>query len=149
MSPIHKLERKIRSRLSHYPKLYALIVGTGIILFWRGVWHTADSLHTYIQHYQLASSIDFSMTPWWDGPLSMVVGIVILSCTGAFVSSFIGNELILSGLRGERRLTEQAEEDLQNEVHAIADIKDGLTVLTQKIELLEKHAAKHANTPGA
>lgn len=145
MSLIHKLERKIRGRLSHYPKLYALIVGTGIILFWRGIWHTADSVHTYIEHYKLASSVDFTMAPWWDGPLSIAVGLFVLYFTGAFVSSFIGNELILSGLRGERRLTEQTEEETQNEVRAVADIKEEISILSQKMELLEKQMHNHHN----
>lgn len=145
---IRKIERRIRNRLSHHPKLYALIVGTGIILFWRGIWISADTIHAYIQHYQITSSVTFTIMPWWDGPLSIVVGIIILYSTGAFVSSFIGNELILSGLRGERRLTEQEEKDVQNEVHAIADIKDEIIILSQKMELLEKHVHKNHNSSG-
>ena len=99
-----KFEQKILIFLSHRPKLYALIVGVGIVLFWRGVWHTTDLIHTYINFYQNHFSLDSSLSPWWDGPLSFVVGLVILYLAGAFTSSFIGNELILSGLRGEKRL---------------------------------------------
>jgi hypothetical protein len=142
MNTILKVERKLRSKLSHYPNLYALIAGIGIILFWRGVWHTVDLWHLYLvrDHFD---SIDFATTPWWDGPMSMIAGIIILRLTGAFVSSFIGNELILSGLRGERKLTEQAEEGVQNEIRAIADIKDELMIMSKKLEELEAHAHKN------
>ena len=37
-----KIEDKIRGKLSHYPIFYAFIGGVGIVIFWRGVWHTAD-----------------------------------------------------------------------------------------------------------
>jgi hypothetical protein len=138
--------RKIRGRLSHYPRVYALVVGTGMILFWRGIWHTVDLIHTFINNYQHYSSIDLGSTPWWDGPLSIIAGIIVLNCTGAFVSSFIGNELILSGLRGERRLTEQVEIGEQNEVRAIADIKDEIAIIAQKMELLEKQVHHRNHT---
>ena len=39
-----KLEDKIRGRLSHHPIFYALVGGIGVVLFWRGVWHTADDV---------------------------------------------------------------------------------------------------------
>lgn len=136
---IKKLERKVTTILSHYPRAYALLVGIGIVLFWRGVWHTADYLHTYVGYFS-GSSIDLSSSPWWDGPLSFFVGAAVLYITGAFTSSFIGNELILSGLRGEKKLSERTEEDLKNEVTAISDIKDELGIITKKLEIFEKHA---------
>ena len=37
-----KLEDKTRGTLSHYPFLYAFLGGIGVVLFWRGVWHTND-----------------------------------------------------------------------------------------------------------
>jgi len=39
-----KLEDVIRGHLSRYPIAYTLIGGVAIVLFWRGVWHTADIL---------------------------------------------------------------------------------------------------------
>lgn len=135
-----KIERKTESFLSHYPKLYALIVGIAIVLFWRGVWHTADHIHLLITYFSSPSSTSLMAGEWWDGPLSFVVGAVMLYFTGAFTSSFIGNELILSGLRGERRLEERAEADLKTEVIAIADIKEELNIVSHKLEMLEKQA---------
>ena len=127
--------------LSHRPKLYAFIVGVGIVLFWRGVWHTADDLHRY--YYLGPSNFDFLTSPWWDGPLSLLVGIIILYFTGSFISSFIGNELILSGLRGEKRLSERTETEVETEVRAVSDIKDSILALEGKITDLEKKVHDH------
>jgi len=102
-----KIEEKIRIYLSHRPKLYALIVGIGIVIFWRGVWHTTDFVHSLISYFQGNLTTDSLSGTWWDGPLSFIVGILILFISGAFTSSFIGNELILSGLRGEKRLSQK------------------------------------------
>jgi hypothetical protein len=140
---MNRIKDRIRRLLSHYPKLYALIVGAGIVLFWRGVWHSVDQLHTVITNYQNFSSLDIGMSPWWDGPLSLIVGYLILATSGAFVSSFIGNEQILSGLRGEKRLNEKTEREVKSEIHAIADIRDQLTLLTANIEELEKRFKNH------
>jgi len=139
MSLYKKIERKIQHYLSHYPLLYALIVGIGIVLFWRGVWHTADNIHTAI-HYFYSDSTTVLFAPWWDGPLSFIIGSMILYTTGAFTSSFIGNELILSGLRGERKLSERTEADVKDEEHIIGDIKEELGQISSKIEMLEKQA---------
>jgi len=139
-----RLQQKITIFLSHRPGFYAVIVGVGIILFWRGVWHTADQVHTYLNSYAYQDlSIDSSMSPWWDGPFSLLVGIVILYFTGALISSFIGNELILSGLRGEKRLTEKTEGEVKDEVRAISDIKEALKSIENKIDDFEKKNHNH------
>ena len=39
-----KLEDKTRAMLSRMPILYAFVGGIGVVLFWRGVWHTTDFL---------------------------------------------------------------------------------------------------------
>ncbi len=138
---LRSIRQKIQHRLSHYPKAYALIAGVGIVLFWRGVWHTVDYLHVNYQGF--STSIDSSYIPWWDGPISFIVGCIVLYFTGALVSSFIGNELILSGLRGEKKLTQKTENEVQNEIGAIAEIQDELTIISRKLAELEKQSHQH------
>ncbi|OGI91936.1 hypothetical protein A2933_01640 [Candidatus Nomurabacteria bacterium RIFCSPLOWO2_01_FULL_46_18] len=138
-----RAEKKLTVYLSHRPKLYALVVGIGIVLFWRGVWHTVDNLHRYYYLGPSAAAGDFLTSPWWDGPLSLLVGIIILYFTGSLISSFIGNELILSGLRGEKRLTEKTESEVEMEVRAVSDIKDSILALEGKITDLEKKVHNH------
>lgn len=140
MTIFRKAELIVLNYLSHYPKVYALIVGIGIVLFWRGVWHSADSIHMVIDYASSTSSTTLLSAPWWDGPLSFFVGGMILYFSGAFTSSFIGNELILSGLRGEKKLNQKTESDLKEEVIEISDIKEELWVISGKLEMLEKKA---------
>lgn len=131
------IEERITIYLSHRPKMYAFIVGVGIVLFWRGVWHTTDLFHAYISFFHSNSTIDSFNYVWWDGALSLVVGVGVLHFTGAFTSSFIGNELILSGLRGEKRLNQRTEGEVKHEVKAISDIKEELANISQKLEELD------------
>lgn len=80
-----------------------------------------------------------------DGPWSFVVGTAMLYFTGAFTSSFIGNELILSGLRGEKKLNQKTELEIESEFLAIAEMKKGLKDMTLKLDQLEEkiHSSRH------
>lgn len=139
---ISKLRNKIVVYLSHRPELYALIVGVGIVLFWRGVWHSTDLIHTYFNVFNNNLTIDSVSSPWWDGPLSFVVGILVLYITSAFTSSFIGNELILAGLRKEGKIHQKTEIEIKDEEKFIIDIKKELFVITEKIDQLEQEISK-------
>jgi len=92
-----KLEDKVRSKLSHYPIIYALIGGVGIVLFWRGVWYIAD---------------DMSLGSW----ASIIISIILLLMTGLFVSFFIGHYIIFSGLKQEKKIEEKEEDEIRAEL---------------------------------
>jgi hypothetical protein len=139
-----KLKDKIVAYLSHRPKIYALIVGAGIVLFWRGVWHGYDHLMMLVGSWgQNNPTIDAAMSPWWDWGSSLILGIFVLNITGAFISSFIGNELILSGLRGEKKLNQKTESEIKTEVRAVSDIQDILGSLSIQVGELEKKVRTH------
>lgn len=118
-----RLEDKVRGRLSQSPMLYAFIGGAGVVLFWRGIWHLADDVNM--------SSI-----------LSLIVGSVILAIIGAFVSTFIGNRLIISGLYGEKKLTEKARDEIETEENQIQKLQKTLDRVEDKIDTLEKEVEK-------
>lgn len=107
------LEDRIRARLSHHPTLYALIGGVGVVLFWKGVWETAE----YI--------------PALDGVSSIVWGLLLMLPTGLFVSFFIGDNIILSGRKREKKLAERTESELRAELNAIRN-------MSMRIEHIEK-----------
>lgn len=122
-----KLEDKVRRRLSHYPIWYGILGGIGVVLFWRGVWHTTDYVMLkYINVGLYGSSIDLSQAIWWDGPLSFLIGTGLLLMIGLFVTSFIGNEIIISGLKGEQKLSEKTEKQVRKEGRTISEIKKDL-----------------------
>lgn len=76
--------------------------------------------------------------PWWDGPLSIIVGSGLLLITGIFVSNFIGNEIILSGLRGEKKLAEKTADEIKTEIGAIGEIKQEVQKISEKLDQLIK-----------
>jgi hypothetical protein len=89
-----RLEDKVRSRLSHYPIAYSLVGAIGIVLIWKGVWETAEYF------------------PVLFGPVSVLLGIGILLITGLLVSFFIGDTIIISGFKREKKLVEKSEKEL-------------------------------------
>ncbi|NCN94735.1 hypothetical protein GW888_01345 [Candidatus Wolfebacteria bacterium] len=115
-----KLEDKIRGALSHRPIVYAFIGSVGIILLWRGVWMTADEF-------------DF-MT----GPVSIIIGVVILMAIGLFVSFFIDDQILLSGIQEEKRLDEKTEEEIRGEAVSLRQIKSDLDEIKNQLKKLDK-----------
>lgn len=107
-----RLEDKVRARLSHRSIVYAFIGGMGVVLFWRGIWHTADIL-------QAKGGI------WgyiFYEPNTVVWTSAMLLLTGLFVSIMIGDRIILSGIKHEKRVDEKTEEEIRQEEEQIKKI---------------------------
>jgi hypothetical protein len=111
-----RLEDKLRARLSHHPVLYAFIGGVGIVLFWKGVWETAE------------------MFPALHGLASVVLSLVLILPTGLFVSFFIADNIILSGYRREKKLIEKTEEEISKEVDITQALKTQLDRIEREIK---------------
>ncbi len=140
-----KLEDKVRARLSKYPILYAFVGGVGVVIFWRGIWHTTDFFTQAIVSFQQNSTIDLNDLTWWDGPVSIIVGSVLLLSTGLFVFDFLGSETIIKRLRGEEKITERTEEEVKAEEGTIQDIKEGVKEISQKLEEIEQELKEENN----
>ncbi|MFA6297424.1 MAG: hypothetical protein WC629_02580 [Candidatus Paceibacterota bacterium] len=110
-----KLEDRVRGYLSHYPIIYALIGGFGIVHFWRGVWHLGDDLHM--------SSI-----------ASLVLSTVVLLMTGLLVSFFIGDNILITGLRKEKKLVEKTEDELEFEMSEMEHLKKHISSIEKNLE---------------
>lgn len=100
-----KLEDHTRNLLSRSPVVYAFIGGTAIVLFWRGVWIFADTI------------------PFLTGPVSILISAAVLLVTGLFVSFFIGDTIIISGLKKEKRLDEKVASEVKTELDLLIDIQ--------------------------
>jgi sensor histidine kinase YesM len=122
-----KLEDVIRHALSRRPLLYALVGGTGVVLFWRGVWHLTD--------WVLLTYFVLPAGPW-DGLLSILAGLIILLATGLFASVFVGDAIIISGLRGEKKMIDKAEHEIKSEVELLTEATLELKKIEKKIEEL-------------
>lgn len=116
-----KLEDKIRHRLSRSPIFYGFVGGIGVVLFWRGIWHTADN-------YEFMS-----------GPVSLILGTVILLMSGVFVSAFVGNRIIITGLKGEKKLVEKSEEEINTEESEIKKIEHSIKKIEHDVAMIRRH----------
>ena len=99
-----KLEDRVRGYLSHFPIIYSLIGGLAIVLFWRGVWHTAD----FVMQYGFYSIWPMALYIYntkgivsliFFEPINLILSIIVLLMIGLFVSFFIGDQIIISGIR--------------------------------------------------
>jgi len=126
-----RLEDKIRIKLSHSPILYSLIGAVGIILLWKGVWEVAE------------------LVPVLHGFGSIVLGIVILLASGLLVSFFIGDSIILSGFKREKKLVDKTEKEiLQAEKTQTTEILAKLDHLERDIHAItEERSQEPAQEP--
>lgn len=106
---------KFRHELSHWPIMYAFIGSIGVVLIWRGVWMIAD---------------DFGMS----GFVSMVLGVFISIVSGLFVSFFVGDKIIISGIKYEKRVDEKTEEEIKKEEDTLVVIEKELKDIKQEIK---------------
>src|SRR3989344_249371 len=115
-----KLEDKVRGTLSRRPLLYTFIGGVAIVLFWRGVWMTAD------------------LIPFLSGPISVAISVGILMVTGLFVSFFVSDRIILSGIKQEKKFVEKTENEIKAETTVLEDIRKDIRHIEKEIGALEK-----------
>ncbi len=118
------LEDKVRARLSRHPILYTIIGGVAIVLFWKGVWETAE------------------LFPFLYGPFAIIISVVILLMSGLFVSFFIGDRIILSGLKKEKKLVEKAESEIETEEDVLEEIQEDMTRIEKEVHELRRKTRK-------
>jgi hypothetical protein len=118
-----KFEDKVRGVLSHKPIIYAIVGGASHVLFWRGVWHLAD---------------DYNMSSW----ASLLIGAGVLMATGLIVAAFIGDQIIISGIRHEKKVTEKTEEEVKGEAGTLSMVHTELHKISERLEAIEKKMGK-------
>jgi hypothetical protein len=123
-----KFEDHVRGHLSRFPIIYTIIGGIAIVLFWRGVWHTADILQ--------------AKGGFWGfifyEPTSLLLMTGILLATGLFVSYFIGDAILLSGVKSQKKLTEKTTKELQSEEASLNEIKNVIEEIQSEVHDLKK-----------
>ena len=114
-----KLEDGVRGHLSKYPIIYTMIGGIAVVLFWRGVWHTAD------------------LFAFMTGPVSTVIGVIILLMAGLFVSFFIGDSIIIAGIRREKKLVERTELEIETEKEELDEVRGMVREMKKEVDEIE------------
>jgi uncharacterized membrane protein len=133
-----KLEDNIRGHLSRYPILYTLIGSVAIVLFWRGVWHTADILQA-----------KGGVLGWiFYEPTNLIIVVIILLATGLFVSYFIGDTILLSGIKNEKKTTDRTEKEVREEEAEIAALRSTIKEMKKEVDeikdiVVEEHKEHH------
>lgn len=127
-----RFEDRVRGSLSRFPILYTIIGGIAIVLFWRGVWHTADILQA---------------KGGWLGfifyePVSMIIVAIILLATGLFVSYFIGDTILISGAKSQKKLAEKTSKEVMEEEATIAEIKEVVDSIKHEVDEIKKEVEK-------
>ena len=132
-----KLEDKVRGHLSRYPILYTIIGGVAIVLFWRGVWHTADILQAK------GGWLGF----FFYEPVNLLIVAGVLLLTGLFVSYFIGDTILISGLKGQKKATEKTEKEIKEEEEQIEQIRNAIKDIKRDVaemkEVVKTEAEHH------
>ena len=134
-----KLEDKVRARLSHRSVLYAFIGGATHVIFWRGIWHTSDFIMT--GNWHLSETRDFWGWVFYE-PISLVWSTAILLLTGLFVAGFIGERIIISGLKKEKKVTDKTEVEIQEEESKIKILERKLDRMVNDIEEIKNAVSK-------
>lgn len=111
---INHIKLKIRHYLSKSPNIYAFIGSVGVVLIWRGIWHLADDIN-------MSSST------------SLFLGILISMVSGLFVSFFVGDNIIISGIKYEKRIDEKTESEIKQEEITLKEIKKEIEEIKEEI----------------
>ncbi len=111
-----KLEDKIREYLSRKPILYAFLAGIGTVFFFRGVWLIADGF-------------DFL-----TGPVTLFISLIILLATGTLVFHFVGDSVIVSGIKREKKLIDKTEKEIMAETATLEEIKTLLKRIDKRLD---------------
>lgn len=120
---LDRLEDIIRSWLSRRPILYGLIAGIGAVLFFRGIWILFDEMKV-------------------GSVTSIILSLVILLASGVFVSHFVGDQLVLSGLKKEKKVIDKTEDEVRAELATLRDIKEDLKDIKEEIREI-RHEEEH------
>ena len=119
-----RMEDKLRRHLASHPVIYALIGGVATVLFWRGVWHTADAL---------------AERDGWIGwlfyePVSLVLSLIVLLVTGLFVSFFINDVMLMTGLKQEKRIATETKKEVEAEGTEVATLQSAIQDLKDEVD---------------
>ncbi len=73
--------------------------------------------------------------PGW---VSLALGVGITVATGLFVSFFIGERIIISGIKGEKRIEEKTEEEIRKEDITLAETEVDLHEIKEELQEIKK-----------
>lgn len=139
-----KLEDRVRIALSHRSFLYAFIGGVAHVIFWRGVWHTSDMIMhgvPWLHDYDGNPVSGFWGVLFYE-PITIIWSSAVLILTGLFVATFIGERIILSGLKKEKKVTDRTEDEVRKEEGQIGSVNAKLDAVIREVEKIKNELAE-------
>lgn len=130
-----RIEDKVRIRLSHRAIVYAFVGGAATLLFWRGAWRTFDEIEKW------GGIFGFLLSP----VVSLILSVIILLMSGLFVSVFIGERIIISGLKQEKKIFDKTESEIKEEEGLLFDVKSSIDNLKRDVNEIKESMANLRN----
>src|SRR3989344_3124222 len=124
-----KLEDHLRAKLSRRPVLYSLIGGSALVLFWEGV-------SIIVEHIPPLNTL-------WGGIILTLVSLSVALLIGIFVSFFVGDTIIISGVNKEKKITERTEEEIHAEAEMIHDMNRKIAEVDTVVKALKLEVEQH------
>ncbi len=116
-----ELEDTIRIYLTRHPFFYSIVGVVGIVCVWKGVWETVD------------------LFPFLYGPMSLIIGVVILLMSGLLVSLLIGDSIILLGGKGGKKILTETHIERKPKENVSESILEKLENIEKDIEEIKEH----------
>jgi hypothetical protein len=124
-----KFEDHVRGWISKRPVLFGLVGGFAVVEFWRGVWHLTDYFF---------SINGFDPYGWVSSTFSIVVGSLIMLSTGLYVSLFVGDSIIISGIKKEKKFFEKTIDELSEDDQQLKKIENKLANIEKMLGEIKK-----------
>jgi hypothetical protein len=77
------------------------------------------------------------------GTGSIIAGLLLLLSTGLLVSFFVGEGIIISGVKGEKKLVEKTEQEVRSEEATIEYLVARVDKVSEQIEILEHSISRN------
>ncbi len=114
-----RMEDDVRFNFSSHPVPYSLVAAVFIVLFWKGIEDTA------------------SMFPVLTGPFLIFLSVPVLLLTGVFVSFFITDRVILSGLKKEQKVVQETEVEVKQEDLLLKRVAEKIEEIDREVHQIQ------------
>jgi hypothetical protein len=78
----------------------------------------------------------------WDAPITILISSILLLSTGLVVSSFIGTNIIISGIKNEKKLEEKEAEEIETEEYILHTLKTEVKKIREDLEVIKSKVNK-------
>ncbi len=75
---------------------------------------------------------------WMNGWVTLAISALMLMLSGVFVSQFVSNHIIMSGIRREKKMVEKVSEEIKTDAESIREISERLKRIEQEFLSLKK-----------